>query len=134
MSLLFSIILFNNSTQLWQLISLYNSLRIYIYIYFFFSFVVQHNNTIIKIKKKKKKELALLPSSHCPTFHFHYLTLKVCLDTIYFTENWKYYNKINFKYVNNTMRLIFNESFVKKKVCVSRKQCTRPTEKATTLT
>ena len=57
------------------------------YIYFF-SFVVQHNNTIIKIKKKeKKKELALLPSSHCPMFHFHYLTLKVCLDTVYFTEN-----------------------------------------------
>ena len=56
------------------------------YIYFF-SFVVQHNNTIIKIKKKKKKELALLPSSHCPTFHFHYLTLKVCLDNVYFTEN-----------------------------------------------
>ena len=32
------------------------------------------------------------------------------------------------------MRLIFNEIFVKKKVCMSRKQCTRSTEKATTPT
>ena len=34
-------------------------------------------------------------------------------------ENWKYYNKIIFKYVNSTVRLIFNEIFVEKKRFVS---------------
>ena len=56
---------------------------------------------------------------------FEWIT--VCLDTAYFieswklkTENWKYYNKIIFKYVNSTVRFIFNEIFVEKKnVCGS---------------
>ena len=55
---------------------------------------------------------------------FEWIT--VCLDTAYFTEswklkieNWKYYNKIIFKYVNSIVRLIFNEIFVEKKRFVS---------------
>ena len=41
--------------------------------------------------------------------------VRVHLDTAYFAENWKHYNKIIFKYVNNTVRPIFNESFIEKK-------------------
>ena len=52
----------------------------------------------------------------------------------YFVENWKYYSKIIFKYVNSIIGSIFNESFVEKKVYESREQCMRPTEKATTAT
>ena len=33
----------------------------------------------------------------------------VCLDTAYFIENWKHYNKIIFKYLNNFIKLIFNK-------------------------
>jgi len=42
--------------------------------------------------------------------------LRVRLDKIYFVkiENWKYYNKIIFKYMNSTMRLIFNEKVTEK--------------------
>ena len=47
----------------------------------------------------------------------------VSLDTAYFVENWKYYSKIIFKCMNNAVGLIFNESFVKKKVCDSQEQC-----------
>ena len=42
----------------------------------------------------------------------------MCLNTVYFAENWKYYNKIIFKYVNSAVRLIFNESFAEKKMFV----------------
>ena len=31
------------------------------------------------------------------------------------TKNWKHYSKIIFKYVNNTVRPIFNENFVEKR-------------------
>ena len=58
--------------------------------------------------------------------HMKFEWITVCLDTAYFTEswklkieNWKYYNKIIFKYVNSTVRLIFNEIFVEKKRFVS---------------
>ena len=34
--------------------------------------------------------------------------------------------------MNSTVEPIFNESFVKKEVCESREQCTRPTGKQTT--
>ena len=37
---------------------------------------------------------------------------RVRLDT---SKNWKYCNKIIFKYVNSAVRLIFNESFVEKR-------------------
>ena len=51
------------------------------------------------------------------------------MDTTYFTENWKYCNKIIFKCVNSAMWPIFNESFGKKEICGSREQCTGPTGK-----
>ena len=58
--------------------------------------------------------------------HMKFEWINVFLDTAYFTEswklkieNWKYYNKIIFKYVNSTVRLIFNEIFVEKKRFVS---------------
>ena len=38
----------------------------------------------------------------------------IYLDTIYFTENWKHYNKIIFKCMNSIIRPIFNEIFIKK--------------------
>ena len=57
------------------------------------------------------------------------MLLCVCLVTAYFAENWKHYNSIIFKCVNSVMWLIFNESFVKKKVCGSCEQCTEPTGK-----
>ena len=40
---------------------------------------------------------------------------RVCLDTTYFTEKWKYCSKIIFKCVNSAMGPIFNESFVEKR-------------------
>ena len=43
------------------------------------------------------------------------LQLRLYLDTIYFAENRKHYNKIIFKYVNSAMRPIFNKNFVEKK-------------------
>ena len=36
------------------------------------------------------------------------------MDWVYFFWNWKYCNKIIFKCVNNTVRLIFNEKMVEK--------------------
>ena len=57
------------------------------------------------------------------------LQLRLYLDTIYFAENWKHYNKIIFKYVNSAMRPIFNKNFVKKKVYGYREQCTGLTGK-----
>ena len=43
-------------------------------------------------------------------------TLKVHLDGTYFveTKNWKHYNKMIFKYVNNNVSLIFNKKINKK--------------------
>ena len=41
--------------------------------------------------------------------------LKMCFDTAYFVENWKYYCKIIFKCVNNAVASIFNENFVEKR-------------------
>ena len=53
------------------------------------------------------------------TAYFHFLeilfTLNVRLDIAYFTENWKYYSKIIFKYVNSVVGPIFNKSFVEKR-------------------
>ena len=42
--------------------------------------------------------------------------LRVYLDRTYFAEieNWKYYNKIIYKYVNNAVRPIFNEKVAEK--------------------
>ena len=42
-------------------------------------------------------------------------TLRECLDTIYFAENWKHCSKIIFKCVNDAIRPIFNESLYEKK-------------------
>ena len=36
------------------------------------------------------------------------------LDTAYFAENWKYYSKIIFKYVNSAVRPIFNKKITEK--------------------
>ena len=36
------------------------------------------------------------------------------LDTAYFVENWKHYNKIIFKCVNSAVGPIFNEKVVEK--------------------
>ena len=46
----------------------------------------------------------------------HLARFRVRLDKTYFTEivNWKYYNKIIFKYVNSTVGPIFNEKVVEK--------------------
>ena len=55
----------------------------------------------------------------------------VCLDTVYCwklkIENWKYCNKIIFKYVNSIVRPGFKIVFTKKSNCGSHEQCTRPT-------
>ena len=56
--------------------------------------------------------------------------LRVCLNIVYFVENWKYYSKIIFKCVNSVVRPIFNESFAEKEVCGSSEQCTGPIRKA----
>ena len=42
--------------------------------------------------------------------------LRVYLDRTYFAEieNWKYYSKIIYKYVNNAVRPIFNEKVAEK--------------------
>ena len=47
----------------------------------------------------------------------------VCLDNVYFAENWKRYSKIIFKYVNSIVGPIFNEKVVKKWNLWVRKQC-----------
>ena len=44
-----------------------------------------------------------------------YEIIMVCLNTTYFTENWKYCSKIIFKCVKSAVRPIFNENFVKKR-------------------
>jgi len=63
---------------------------------------------------------------------FRVLLLRVYLDITYYwklkTENWKYCNKIIFKYVNSTVELNFNENFVEQSTCRSSKQCTGPTK------
>ena len=41
------------------------------------------------------------------------LWFSVCLDKTYITENWKYWNKIIFKYINSDVKPICNENFVK---------------------
>ena len=41
-------------------------------------------------------------------------TLRVCLDTVYLTENWKHCSKINFKCVNSAIEPIFNEKVAEK--------------------
>ena len=41
--------------------------------------------------------------------------LRVCLDTAYFTKNWKHCSKIIFKYVNSAVEPIFNKNFVEKR-------------------
>ena len=46
----------------------------------------------------------------------------VSLDTAYSVENWKHYSKIIFKGMNSVVGPIFNESFIKKKVCDSQEQ------------
>ena len=48
-----------------------------------------------------------------------YEIIMVCLNTTYFTENWKHYSKIIFKCVNSTVRPIFNEVLLKKNRFVS---------------
>ena len=50
----------------------------------------------------------------------------ICLDTVYFAENWKYYSKIIFKCVNSAVRPIFNEKVTEKWDLWVYKQCTRP--------
>ena len=35
--------------------------------------------------------------------------------TVYFVKNWKYYNKIIFKYMNSIVKLIFKENFGEKR-------------------
>ena len=39
------------------------------------------------------------------------------------TKNWKYYNKIIFKYVNSAVRPIFNEKWLRSKVCGTHEHC-----------
>ena len=39
----------------------------------------------------------------------------MCLDTVYFAENWKHCSKIILKRVNSAVWPIFNESFAKKR-------------------
>ena len=60
--------------------------------------------------------------------------LKMCLNTAYFAENWKYCSKIIFKCVNSAMGPIFNESLVEKEVCGSREQYMGSAGKTTTAT
>ena len=58
------------------------------------------------------------------------LILRVCLNTIYYwklkilfiTENWKYCNKIIFKYVNSTVKYSFKVKFVFFPSCESHEQ------------
>ena len=61
------------------------------------------------------------------------LWFSVCLDKTYITENWKYWNKIIFKYINNDVKPICNENFIKKEIHKSRKQYIKPTPSAFTL-
>ena len=51
--------------------------------------------------------------------HFEF----ICLDTIYFVENWKHCNKIIFKCVNSAVRPIFNIFKYVNSVATVRKQC-----------
>ena len=44
-------------------------------------------------------------------------------------ENWKYYSKIIFKCVNNTVGLSFKVIFAEFRTCKSREQYTKPTKK-----
>ena len=45
------------------------------------------------------------------------------------TENWKYYSKIIFKYVNSAVGLSFKVIFAEFHTCESHEQCTKPTKK-----
>ena len=45
------------------------------------------------------------------------------------TENWEYYSKIIFKYVNNAVRPSFEKKDVEYGTCESPKKCMRPQEK-----
>ena len=60
------------------------------------------------------------------------LWFSVCLDKTYITENWKYWNKIIFKYINSDVKPICNENLVKKEIHKSRKQYIKPTSSAFT--
>ena len=72
-----------------------------------------------KLNSKKKKKTGFL--NHVKR------TLRVCLDTIYFAENWKYCSKLISKCVNSIVRPIFNEKVTEKRGLWSREQCTGPT-------
>ena len=86
-------------------------------------------NSTMRPKKREKTVFAdffgSMNSTHGPanktqthTFaekHQSKCTLKMCLNTTYFAENWKHYSKIIFKYVNNAVEPIFNENFVEKR-------------------
>ena len=85
------------------------------------------NNARVVGKKKKKKKKAKYKREKSKTQTK--LTLKVCLDTVFFAKNWKYCSKIIFKCVNSIMRPIFNESFGEKRDYGSHEQYTGPTEK-----
>ena len=52
---------------------------------------------------------------------------------VFIVENWKYYSKIIFKCVNNTVRLNFKVVFKKKNTCESCEQCMEPKKNAWTL-
>ena len=51
-----------------------------------------------------------------------------CLDITYFTENWKYFNKIIFKYKNSTVDSFLMKKLLKNEVCRSHAQCTGLTD------
>ena len=73
--------------------------------------VVPLNACVTKKKKKKKNKTKTWKATSESKPH-----IRVRLDRTYFaeTENWKHYNKIIFKCVNNTVRTIFNEKIVEK--------------------
>ena len=109
--------------------------NIYIYFFFFFlrCFLAQIPN--LQINRFNQIKIQNLQWWLKCTVHWRLnsdlrlSTLMVRLNTVYFAENWKYYSKIIFKCVNSAVGPIFNKSFVKKKACGSRKQCTGPTRK-----
>ena len=62
----------------------------------------------------KENHIILLKSWSHLNEYFFFKILRVCLDIVYFAENWKHSSKIIFKCVNSAMRLIFNEKIVEK--------------------
>ena len=94
---------------------------------FFFSFPT----FLFYFPKQTVKNSIFYPIFHSLYFHPKWTEPKDLFGyrLLLKTENWKYYSKIIFKYVNSAVGLSFKVIFAEFHTCESHEQCTKPTKK-----